>query len=84
MASGVKRKRSSIASDTPVVETRRHLLGEVLSKDSAFGRLSEEHQNSESDVTLAVNEGYAKRFEHNKKREELHRCEFDSIETWKD
>lgn len=28
------------------------------------------------DVSFTINESYAKRFEHNKKREELHRCEY--------
>lgn len=30
--------------------------------------------------TLKVNEEYAKRFEHNKKREEMHRRRFSSID----
>ena len=28
------------------------------------------------DVSFTINENYAKRFEHNKKREELHRCKY--------
>ena len=28
------------------------------------------------EVSFTINEGYAKRYEHNNKREDLHRCEF--------
>lgn len=37
-----------------------------------------EDDNTE-DFTFKINEGYAKKFEHNKKREELHRCEYYPI-----
>lgn len=33
--------------------------------------------DSDGGADLKVNDAYAKRFEHNKKREELHRCQFN-------
>ena len=33
------------------------------------------------DVSFTINENYAKRFEHNKKREELHRCKYSWRES---
>lgn len=34
---------------------------------------------SDGGVKLQINSEYAKRFEHNKKREELHRCKYYAI-----
>jgi hypothetical protein len=36
--------------------------------------LDEESENEETDIKLSINEEYAQRFEHNKKRAELQKC----------
>ena len=38
--------------------------------------LPDSDDESDGGVKLKINSEYAKRFEHNKKREELHRCEY--------
>jgi protein KRI1 len=51
-----------------------------LLENSSSEESSSEEDGSKNggqrDSTLRINTDYAKRFEHNKKREELHRCKF--------
>lgn len=48
----------------------------MAASDAGKQRLFDDSEDeSDGGVKLQINSEYAKRFEHNKKREELHRCE---------
>ena len=52
------------------------IIGDLESVSS-----SDEHiGDTESGNKLIINEEYAKRFEHNKKREERHRCMYEKLQ----
>lgn len=76
MANGIKRKRLNTADDSSTTGPRRSLLGEGILSEFSLNDTREESSSDENlqDATIAINTEYAKRFEHNKKREELHRC----------
>jgi len=75
---------------TSSVLRRKSSVTETIPKKSLFegdGRSSSDEDSEDSAARLKgesaafkINEEYARRFEHNKKREELHRCQ--SHEIW--
>ena len=78
---GFKRKRSSDQKRESVVAEEPSRLGRNLKELAAFPEALDEDTHSgldlgSADEELTVNEDYAKRFEHNKKRAEKHRCKF--------
>ena len=68
---GEKAKRSK---DEVIATPFNH---DLLESDSEDGEGSDTRAVS-AGQNFNINEEYAKRFEHNKKREELQRCKFDS------
>lgn len=70
MTAGMKRKRDSSDGESAASRPRQPLLEQNPAIDHELDFASPKQE----EVKLAVNDEYAKRFEFNKKREELHRC----------
>jgi protein KRI1 len=66
--------------EPPSQKAGRMLLGDSSSEDDSEedrgGVALGSRDNLTSEPSFKVNEEFARRFEHNKKREELHRCTF--------
>ena len=77
-----KRKYSSqLEPERPRKKTKTLLEADASDEESvtssSFGGVSVgKHGRNESSGVFTVNQEFAQRFEHNKKREELHRCRF--------
>ena len=68
--SGIKRARTTGTVDFPSKKVKILSEDEGSSDDSADGGAKIDQDGN----GFKINEEYARRFEHNKKREELHRC----------
>ena len=76
---GIKRKRDATSGEMSTAPQANSLFSDVANHD---GRSSNEGgvsvvvgSSHGNDDTLAVNHDYARKFEHNKKREEFQKCE---------
>lgn len=73
------KKNKNPLPSIPVETPSRQLLQEsrkALLLDSDSDGENDDFQSVAASPALKVNEEYARRFEHNKKREELQRCRF--------
>jgi len=74
-----KRKADSSSQELSVAGSKKAKLVNIEETKQPFSLMDDsEDENSSEDesggVKLQINEEYAKRFEHNKKREEMSRC----------
>ena len=76
-----KRKATS-TPDSPIPKRTKLLLDNENSdndSDASGGVSINGHENDVASNGFTVNQDFARRFEHNKKREELHRCRFPCL-----
>jgi hypothetical protein len=69
MAANISRKRTSATEGGPSVSLKKAKFTNLMED-------AESDSDEEGGVTLNINEEYARRFEHNKKRSELFQCMF--------
>jgi len=85
-STGVARSKPNAADSEGQIETTTMLLDDDMSEDGtesgiSDGVSSERRLDYAAKPVFRVNEEYARRFEHNKKREELHRREYFQLVT---
>lgn len=72
--SGIKRARTNGTVDFPSKKIKM-LAEDEGSEDDSYDSADGGAPINQDGNGFAINEEYARRFEHNKKREELHRCQ---------
>lgn len=68
-----EKPKTPATEKTPTASKKKNIFDEDNSDDGAEF-VSAQQSPEKPELVLKVNEEYARRFEHNKKREELHKC----------